>query len=300
MVTIYWETENNWAEQKYVGQSALNGGTTQEIIRSFVTSDQKIVAVGNFTQYVCTEYAYVFEDNAQRKTDVASVFRMDEHGKLDSLYRLVVPGNRYTGAEGGKVEDACMDGDDGVILVGSFTSFDGVDAPGIVRLDRDGEVDRDFLAHVGAGPNGSVSMVRYNKSLGKMMLVGRFTEYDGQERKQMVMLNSDGTLDSDFKLKEMTGGSPNFAQLIDRGKVVVSGTFTTYAGIPRNGFLILDMDGTAQQKFNVPGVFNGQLYQVQESQTTVGSYGLLLMGKFTRFNSKVVHNMLMLELDLDH
>ena len=60
------------------------------------------------------------------------------------------------------------------------------------------------------------------------------------------------------------------------------------------------MDGTAQQKFNVPGVFNGQLYQVQESQTTVGSYGLLLMGKFTRFNSKVVHNMLMLELDLDH
>ena len=133
-----------------------------------------------------------------------------------------------------------------------------------------------------------------------MMLVGSFTEYDGQERKQVVMLNSDGTLDSDFKLKEMTGGSPNFAQLIDRGKVVVSGTFTTYAGVPRNGFLILDMDGTAQQKFNVPGVFSGQLYQVQESQTTVGSYGLLLMGKFTRFNSKVVHNMLMLELDLDH
>ena len=95
---VYWETENNWAEKKYVGQSALNGGATQEIIRSFVTSDQKIVAVGNFTQYVCTEYAYVFEDNAQRKTDVASVFRMDEHGKLDSLYRLVVPGNRYTGA----------------------------------------------------------------------------------------------------------------------------------------------------------------------------------------------------------
>ena len=61
-------------------------------------------------------------------------------------------------------------------------------------------------------------MVRYNKSLGKMMLVGSFTEYDGQERKQVVMLNSDGTLDSDFKLKEMTGGSPNFAQLIDRAR----------------------------------------------------------------------------------
>ena len=99
-----------------------------------------------------------------------------------------------------------------------------------------------------------------------MMLVGSFTEYDGQERKQVVMLNSDGTLDSDFKLKEMTGGSPNFAQLIDRGKVVVSGTFTTYAGVPRNGFLILDMDGTAQQKFNVPGVFSGQLIKYRKAK----------------------------------
>ena len=92
----------------------------------------------------------------------------------------------------------------------------------------------------------------------------------------------------------------NFDQVIDRVMVGVAGTFSSYAGFRRKGFLILDMDGTAQQKFNVPGVFNGQLYQVQESQTTVGSYGLLLMGKFTRFNSKVVHNMLMLELDLDH
>ena len=92
-----------------------------------------------------------------------------------------------------------------------------------------------------------------------MMLVGSFTEYDGQERKQVVMLNSDGTLDSDFKLKEMTGGSPNFAQLIDRGKVVVSGTFTTYAGVPRNGFLILDLEGRAHLFFTGRGFFRGQL-----------------------------------------
>lgn len=296
---MFWETTNNYRD-KWIGLSTLNGGTTQEITRSFVTSDQQVVVAGNFPQYICNEYADAFKDNTQRKTDVASVFRMDDHGKLDSLYRLVVPGSRYTGAEGGLVADACMDENDGVVLVGDFTSFDGVGVPGIVRLDRDGNVDQDFLERIGSGPNGVVSMVRYNKKLGRMMLVGDFTEFDGQVRKQVAMLKADGTLDPDFKLKEMTGGSPNFAQLIDRGKVVVSGTFTTYDGVARNGFLILDMDGTAQQKFNVPGVFNGQLYQVQESQTTVGSYGLLLMGKFSRFNSKPVHNILMLELDLEH
>ncbi|MCD8317950.1 MAG: delta-60 repeat domain-containing protein [Paraprevotella sp.] len=292
---MFWEKGN-----AYTGLSKLNGGATSEITRSFVTSDQKIIVVSNATQYVCNEYAEAFEDNDQRKVDVASVFRMDDTGALDSLYRPVMSGSRYSGIGDGKIEDACMDEKDGIIIVGSFTSFDGVKVPGIVRLDKDGNVDMDFMNHLGEGPNGDVSLVRYNKTLGKMMIVGGFTSFNGQERKSVVILNADGTLDEVFGLKEMTGGAPNFAQLIDREKVIVSGTFTTYDGVPRNGFLILDMDGTAQQKFNVPGVFSGQLYQVQESETTVGSYGLMLMGKINRFNSKSVHNILMLELVLDH
>ena len=75
----------------------------------------------------------------------------------------------------------------------------------------------------------------------------------------MAMLNPDGTLDGTFVPREIGGGAVNFAQLIDKEKVIVSGTFSTYGGVPRLGFLILEMDGTAQQKFNVPGTFNGQL-----------------------------------------
>lgn len=292
-------TESNGTPIRY-SFSKLNGGSLQPIVRSFVTSAQKIVAVGNLTQYVCNEYASSYVDSKQRISSVASAFRMDDCGVLDSTYRLVDRTGRYSGAGGGNITDACMDKDDGVVLVGSFTSFDGVPAPGMVRLDADGNVDHAFLENLGTGPDGNVTMVRYNKALNKMMVIGGFEHVNGQPRQQMAMLNPDGTLDGTFVPREIGGGAVNFAQLIDKEKVIVSGTFSTYGGVPRLGFLILEMDGTAQQKFNVPGTFNGQLYHVAETETTLGSYGLLLMGSFDRFNGQKANNVLMLEVNLEH
>lgn len=292
-------TESNGTPIRY-SFSKLNGGSLQPIVRSFVTSAQKIVAVGNLTQYVCNEYASSYVDSKQRISSVASAFRMDDCGVLDSTYRLVDRTGHYSGAGGGNITDACMDKDDGVVLVGSFTSFDGVPVPGMVRLDADGNVDHAFLENLGTGPDGNVTMVRYNKALNKMMVVGGFEHVNGQPRQQMAMLNPDGTLDGTFVPREIGGGAVNFAQLIDKEKVIVSGTFSTYGGVPRLGFLILEMDGTAQQKFNVPGIFNGQLYHVAETETTLGSYGLLLMGSFDRFNGQKANNVLMLEVNLEH
>ena len=82
--------------------------------------------------------------------------------------------------------------------------------------------------------------------------------------------------------------------------MIVSGTFSTYGGVPRLGFLILVMDGTSQQIVNGPGRFIGQLFHVSDKDTTLGSYGLLLMGSFDRFNGQKANNVLMLEVNLEH
>ena len=144
-------TESNGTPIRY-SFSKLNGGSLQPIVRSFVTSAQKIVAVGNLTQYVCNEYASSYVDSKQRISSVASAFRMDDCGVLDSTYRLVDRTGRYSGAGGGNITDACMDKDDGVVLVGSFTSFDGVPAPGMVRFGlADGNCRPCFLGEFGHG-----------------------------------------------------------------------------------------------------------------------------------------------------
>ena len=63
-------TESNGTPIRY-SFSKLNGGSLQPIVRSFVTSAQKIVAVGNLTQYVCNEYASSYVDSKQSISYVA-------------------------------------------------------------------------------------------------------------------------------------------------------------------------------------------------------------------------------------
>lgn len=292
------ETLNEKGQYAAIGVSAFNGGFKQPIVHSFVTSDQKVLVVGNLTQYCYNVYARWYKESTEEIVPVASVVRMLRTGELDDTYRNVKNG-RYTGATGGSIADAYMDKNNGVVLVGSFTSFDGVQAPGIVRLDADGNVDQAFMQKVGTGPDGNITMIRYNEDLNKAMIVGAFSSFSGVARQNVAMLHDDGALDETFTPLLFEGGAPNFAALVDKEKVIVAGTFIRYDGVPRQGFLVLDMNGKATQRFNIPGPFLGQLQQVIETETTLGNYGLLLLGNFTRFNGERVRNVLMLEADFD-
>lgn len=272
----------------------FNGGTLQPILRSFVTQDGKIIAVGNILTYAQADYNQsTAMENVYNYQGIASVIRMERNGDLDGAYRS---GN-VTG--GTNITDAYLDNEDQVVVVGEFTEFDGVAANRIVRLRTDGTVDPVFMAKIGSGANGPISMVRYNKALGKAVVVGNFTTFNGQPRQGIAVLNEDGTLDETFVPRDVAGGRINFGMMLNSGKIVISGTFNRYDGVARPGFLILDDDGASTQRFNVPGAFVGQLYQAVETLSTTGRNGLLLMGNFSRFNGELVNNIVMIEIDFD-
>lgn len=274
--------------------SRFNGGTLQPILRSFVTSEGKVIAVGNILTYAQADYSQsTIIENIYNYVPVASVIRMERNGNLDNTYRA----GDLTG--GNNIRDAYMDGEDGVVVVGEFTEFDGVSANRIVRLGDNGTVDQSYMANIGSGANGAISMVRYNETLGKAVIVGNFTMFNGQPRQGIAVLNEDGSLDETFVPRTVAGGGINFGALLNTGKVVISGTFNRYDGVARPGFLILDDDGASTQRFNVPGAFVGQLYQVKETLTTTGRNGLLLMGNFSRFNGELVNNIVMAEIDFN-
>lgn len=273
----------------------FNGGTKEAPVATFITSDDKVIAVGNITQYckVDVDRSYA-EDLAYEFTPVKTVLRMDNVGVLDENYRQ--------GKEGvnGVIQDAYMDEQEGVIMVGAINSFDGVSVNNIVRIDKDGNVDQQYLQNIGTGANGTVTKVRYNKQRKKAMLTGMFTEFNGTPCSGIVMLNHDGTVDPVFKLRKMEGGTPNFAVILNNHDVIVmSGTFTKYDGVTRQGFLILTMEGEAMQKFNVPGLFLGELNHVIETKTSTNDNGLLLLGDFYRFNGERAENILKIEVDFD-
>lgn len=286
---------SRWSSTTSIAVPRFNGGTLQPIIRSFVTSDDKIIAVGNILTYARVDYsASTAIDLAYEYKTVASVIRMERNGDLDETYHM----QNVSGAS--NIKDAYLDENDGVVIVGGFSAFDGKPAPSIVRLTTDGEVDEAYMANIGSGANGEITAVRYNKNFQKAIVVGNFTQFNGQPRNGMAILDATGQLDETFIPKEMVGGNINFATILDNEKVVISGTFTKYEGVSRPGFLVLDQDGEATQRFNVPGAFNGQLYQAVETKTTTGANGLLLMGNFSRFNGQKINNIVMLEVDFDN
>lgn len=273
----------------------FNGGTKEAPVATFITSDDKVVAVGNITQYckIDVDRSYA-EDLAYEFTPVRTVLRMDNLGALDENYRKNKVGVN------GIIQDAYMDEEEGIVMVGSLKSFDGVSVNNIVRIDKDGNIDQQYLQNIGSGANGTITKVRYNKKRKKAMIVGMFTEFNGTPCSGVVMLNHDGTVDPVFKLKKMEGGTANFAAILDdHDFIVLSGTFTKYDGVARQGFLMLTMEGEAMQRFNVPGLFLGELNHVIETKTSTNDNGLLLLGDFYRFNGERVDNIVKIEVDYD-
>jgi len=273
----------------------FNGGTLQPVVRSFVTKDDNIIAIGDITTYAQVDYSRStsLEDVYNYQT-VASAIRMKRNGDLDLEFRS----DNLSGATG--IRDGYLDKNDQVVIVGEFTKFDGETANRIVRLGTNGRVDQSYMNNIGEGANGPISLVRYNQEIGKAVIVGNFTTFNGKSREGIAVLNEDGTLDESFEPRDIIGGRINFATILKSGKIVISGTFKRYDKIARPGFLILDSDGASTQRFNVPGAFVGQLYQAVEAQTTTGRNGLLLMGNFSRFNGEKVNNIVMLEVDFEN
>jgi hypothetical protein len=301
--------------------STFVGGADETILRGFTTADGKIVAVGNFYNHKLSDYdnsacnangTFIAEEAL---TPAISAMRMDLTGRLDYSYRRDPsdPEKSLPGVSG-SIKDACMTDDESIIIVGEMSGFGGRPVANIVKLDANGQVDEAFLEQVGSGTDGVIRKIThasYRDKEGKqrecVLIVGNFNAFNGAPAKGLVMMDADGNVDDTFVLKGMEGGFPNFAKVVDLNAngeeamphVVISGTFNKYAGVIRRGFLILDMNGDAIQRFNVPGAFTGELHDARYSLTSGNANGLLIAGNIYNFDGSPVDNIVMLKVDID-
>jgi hypothetical protein len=213
---------------------------------------------------------------------------------MDSTYNYN-PSTRQGYAGGnGDINDAFMQTDGKIIAVGAFSSFNGLQANHIVRLNTDGSVDATFAS--GTGADGPVTSIRYNTTTGKMILAGSFKTYGGKARSGVVLLNADGSVDDTFQFGELTGGVPNFAAQLNNGKVLISGNFNKYNSIIRQGFMILNADGSLAAGYNNTGAFQGRITKVVETTSALGNPAVILVGDFNKFDNTKVGNIVRVEL----
>ena len=136
---------------------------------------------------------------------------------------------------------------DGKILVGgTFTSFNGLELRGIVRLNINGSLDENF--NIGVGANNSVSSIEVQPD-GKIIVVGDFTSFNGVNCNRVVRLNSDGSVDTSFSTGSGANAQVRGIAIQDNGKILLIGGFSTFNGIQRNRTVRLNTNGTIDNTF---------------------------------------------------
>lgn len=180
---------------------------------------------------------------------------------------------------------------DGKILVGGiFSSYSGVSANKIIRLNSNGTVDTTFSS--GTGFNFSVWSFAVQPD-GKIVVGGGFTTYSGQSANSIIRLNSDGSIDNSFSIGS---GLNNIAYDIielNDGRKLVLGSFTSYSGQTHNRIVRLNNDGTVDNTLNVGSGFNSEVYSAEVEDDGK----MIIVGLFDQFSGQTYRQIVKLNSD---
>ncbi|MBP6390412.1 MAG: hypothetical protein KA352_05940 [Flavobacteriales bacterium] len=171
----------------------------------------------------------------------ARMVRLQNDGSLDNSFHLGTGASNY-------LEDMALRPDGRMVLVGDFMRYNNAIHPGLVQVMPDGSVDASF--DTGSGTDSRVRGCALQPD-GKLLIVGTFAHYNGSPAGRIARLNTDGSLDPGFN----SGTGANFdlrsVALQPDGKILVSGTPTSYNGVPVGVLFRLNADGTLDTGFPV-------------------------------------------------
>ncbi len=178
------------------------------------------------------------------------VTRLNSDGSLDNTF------TNFTGTSSlnSQVKAIDVQYDGKILLGGNFTTFQGVSASYIVRLNSDGT--RDFTFDTRFGFNTTVNVI---KSVGthSIFVGGQFTSYKGMTAGRIINLNFDGSInqdirygsgfnstvyDMDIEVSTIHTGTSSIYQY--PFSMIVGGDFTLYGG----GFTFSGSNLEASQK----------------------------------------------------
>lgn len=195
-------------------------------------------------------------------------------GSVDREFSLTVG---ESGA--GEVTSVTPAGTDGKLYVGgAFGSILGVAASNVARVFQDGVVDQSF--NVGSGANAIVRRLVVQPD-GKLLVSGAFTSFNGIQRRNIVRLNQDGSVDTTFEVTS-NGDQQEACGVQSDGRIFVCGNFTTINGASRKQLARLQPSGAPDLSFDfgtgIPG--SGSVRAIRQ----LSDGKILLGGNFSSIN----------------
>ncbi|MCB9183331.1 MAG: hypothetical protein H6591_05385 [Flavobacteriales bacterium] len=171
-------------------------------------------------------------------------------GELDHQFNM--PGLQFT--VGGGARDLLVLPDGDIIVGGWFSHFNNTRRNSVLRLDPDGNQDPGFSS--GTGVAGIVHCVAADQQ-GRVLLGGSFSGYNGVARTNVLRLLPDGSLDMGWDPGQYLNGTVTRIVVQPDGKMLLTGAFTQFNGVPRSRILRLNVDGSLDGGFD-PGIGAGE------------------------------------------
>jgi hypothetical protein len=274
--------------------SEFNGVLLGGVAKLFVYNDS-IYALGSF--YAYGQYFYERSTKNNKLFDgvpIKQLCKMTMEGEMDSSYNFNKTTNQGLNGFNGGITDVLMQSDGKLVTVGNFSNFNGVSANNIIRLNTNGTPDNTFA--VGSGSNGNIYSIRYNAAAQQYILTGDFSTFNGVPAEKMVILNMNGSVVTGFSSKGFSGGNPTFAMAVpNTNLILVTGSFTSYNGVPRGGMMVLNTDGTLAAGYNNTGSFNGFVNDAVAAKSGIGNFpALILVGYISSFENQTAGSILKL------
>ncbi|TDW46096.1 putative delta-60 repeat protein [Flavobacterium sp. 270] len=210
--------------------------------------------------------------------------RLDPDGNIDESF------TKGTGLNG-KVYATYLQTDGKILVGGSFTSYNGINAGGLIRLNADGSYDSSFNTSIGIA-TGIVENISMQAD-GKIIIVGSFTKFNNVTVNRIARLLPDGSLDNSFRTGNGTTALITSVAALPNGQILIAGNFTKFGVTDINKIARLNSDGSIDLSFNIGTGCNDNVNAI-----AVQSDGkIILGGSFTTFNEITANRIIRLNED---
>ncbi|MGV8122584.1 MAG: carboxypeptidase regulatory-like domain-containing protein [Candidatus Xenobiia bacterium LiM19] len=236
-------------------------GANNTVTDITLQGDGKILIGGIFTSYNGTACNYFT--------------RLNSDGTIDNTFN---PGGS---GPNGVISNITLQGDGKILIGGAFWSYNGTVCGGnITRLNNDGTLDTTFNS--GAGANGPVESIAVQGD-GKIIIAGNFTSFNGTSCGYITRLESNGTIDVTFNPLGLAGANNVIQRVVlqGNGKILVSGSFTSFNGTACGYITRLESNGILDATFNPGGAGANHLVV---SVSLQGDGKIVICGLFTSYN----------------
>lgn len=220
---------------------------------------------------------------------VSYLTRLNPDGTIDESF------NTGTGFNG-KIYCSYLQSDGKIILGGNFTSYNGISAGRLIRLNPDGSYDASFNTTIGA-TTGIIYDIAKQPD-GKIIIVGSFTKYTNSTVNRIARLMPNGTLDSSFLTGSGSVLNITHVRVTPAEKIILTGNFTTFNGIRSNRIIQLNPDGSQDTGFNIGSGFDDNVNAI--ALQTDGK--IVLGGNFTTYDGIEANRIIRLDENgiIDH